>query len=106
MLLIGYCKPFTNRIVKGKDDDLVSHIGLGNLLSPQMWEAKYAPRYYVPWGIILGTYVLNPIILVSPFSGPSLLDFEPRYKLKLMSTTTARNPVFPQPREQASRQTR
>lgn len=30
-----------------------------------MWEAKYAPRYYVPWGIILGTYVVNPIILVS-----------------------------------------
>ncbi|WVO23419.1 uncharacterized protein IAS62_004772 [Cryptococcus decagattii] len=44
MLLIGYC--------------------LGNLLSPQMWEAKYAPRYYIPWGIILGTYVLNPIILL------------------------------------------
>lgn len=44
MLLIGYC--------------------LGNLLSPQMWEAKYAPRYYVPWGIILGTYVVNPIILL------------------------------------------
>ncbi|WWD22552.1 hypothetical protein CI109_107045 [Kwoniella shandongensis] len=45
MLLIGYC--------------------LGNLLSPQMWQAKYAPRYYVPWGIILGTYVVNPLILLT-----------------------------------------
>ncbi|KAK8845605.1 hypothetical protein IAR55_006321 [Kwoniella newhampshirensis] len=44
MLLIGYC--------------------LGNLLSPQMWQAKYAPRYYIPWGIILGTYVANPLILL------------------------------------------
>ncbi|WWC66634.1 uncharacterized protein I206_100537 [Kwoniella pini CBS 10737] len=44
MLLIGYC--------------------LGNLLSPQMWQAKYAPRYYLPWGIILGTYVINPCILL------------------------------------------
>lgn len=44
MLFIGYC--------------------LGNLLSPQMWEGKYAPRYYVPWGIILGTYVARPVMLV------------------------------------------
>lgn len=45
MLLVGYC--------------------LGNLLSPQMWQAKYAPRYYIPWGIILGSYVVNPIILIA-----------------------------------------
>lgn len=38
--------------------------GLGNLLSPQMWQGKYAPRYYIPWGIILGTYVVNPMILL------------------------------------------
>ena len=37
---------------------------MGNLLSPQMWREKYKPRYYVPWGIILGTYVVNPIILL------------------------------------------
>jgi len=45
MLLVGYC--------------------LGNLLSPQMWQAKYSPRYYVPWGIILGTYVICPFILLT-----------------------------------------
>ncbi|WVQ76152.1 hypothetical protein IAR50_005805 [Cryptococcus sp. DSM 104548] len=45
MLLIGYC--------------------LGNLLSPQMWQSKYAPRYYLPWGIILATYVINPLILLA-----------------------------------------
>lgn len=45
MLLIGYC--------------------LGNLLSPQMWEEKYAPRYYVPWGIILGTFVVRPLMLLA-----------------------------------------
>ncbi|EME82449.1 uncharacterized protein MYCFIDRAFT_40591 [Pseudocercospora fijiensis CIRAD86] len=44
MLFIGYC--------------------LGNLLSPQMWRGKYAPRYYLPWGIILGTYVARPIMLL------------------------------------------
>lgn len=44
MLFIGYC--------------------LGNLLSPQMWRAKYAPRYYLPWGIILATYVLRPVQLL------------------------------------------
>lgn len=72
MLLIGYCKSSKCRIVKGKDIDPASHVGLGNLLSPQMWEAKYAPRYYIPWGIILGTYVLNPIILVSSSTLPYL----------------------------------
>lgn len=45
MLLVGYC--------------------LGNLLSPQMWQDKYAPRYYIPWGIILGTYVVTPTILLT-----------------------------------------
>ncbi|RDW74873.1 membrane transporter-1 [Coleophoma cylindrospora] len=44
MLLIGYC--------------------LGNLLSPQMWKASYAPRYYIPWGVILATYVICPCILL------------------------------------------
>jgi hypothetical protein len=44
MLFIGYC--------------------LGNLLSPQMWRSDYAPRYYLPWGIILVTYVLRPVQLL------------------------------------------
>jgi ACS family allantoate permease-like MFS transporter len=44
MLLIGYC--------------------LGNLLSPQMWKAEYAPRYYIPWGVILATYIICPCMLV------------------------------------------
>lgn len=44
MQLIGYC--------------------LGNLLSPHMWQDKYAPRYYLPWGIILATYVINPAMLL------------------------------------------
>lgn len=45
MLLIGYC--------------------LGNLLAPQMWEAKYAPRYYVPWGVILASFVVCPVIFLA-----------------------------------------
>ncbi|KAL1405623.1 hypothetical protein Q8F55_009262 [Vanrija albida] len=43
-ILIGYC--------------------LGNLLAPQMWEARYAPRYYVPWGVILGSYVVASAFMV------------------------------------------
>lgn len=30
-----------------------------------MWQGKYAPRYYIPWSIILGTYVVNPAILLT-----------------------------------------
>lgn len=81
---------------KGKCIDLVWHLGLGNLLSPQMWEAKYAPRYYVPWGIILGTYVVNPIILVSSSTFSYFLFLKPRYEPKLTSTPIARYPIFPQ----------
>lgn len=28
--------------------------GLGNILSPQLFKASWAPRYYATWGIILG----------------------------------------------------
>ncbi|OCF30880.1 membrane transporter [Kwoniella heveanensis CBS 569] len=45
MLLIGYC--------------------VGNLVAPQMWLAKYSPRYYVPWGIILACYIVCPLIMLA-----------------------------------------
>lgn len=64
MLLIGYC--------------------LGNLLSPQMWLASYAPRYYIPWGIILATYVLCPLMMVSltlSFFGTTSDEFAVGYRL-------------------------
>jgi len=44
MILIGYC--------------------LGNLLAPQMWKAQYAPRYYVPWGVILAAHAICPILFL------------------------------------------
>jgi hypothetical protein len=44
MILIGYC--------------------LGNLLAPQMWRAQYAPRYYVPWGVILASYSICPLMFL------------------------------------------
>ncbi|ORY27006.1 putative membrane transporter [Naematelia encephala] len=44
MLLIGYC--------------------LGNLVAPQMWLAKYSPRYYIPWAIILMCYCVCPLMML------------------------------------------
>ncbi|KAH8803525.1 major facilitator superfamily domain-containing protein [Xylogone sp. PMI_703] len=38
--------------------------GLGNILSPQLFQAQYKPRYYVPWGVILGLASVFPAILV------------------------------------------
>lgn len=43
MVLVGYC--------------------VGNLCSPQLWQAKFAPRYYMPWGVILACWSINPFIL-------------------------------------------
>lgn len=36
---------------------------VGNLVGPQVWQAKYAPRNYVPWGIVLASYTICPILL-------------------------------------------
>jgi len=38
--------------------------GLGNILSPQLFQAQYKPRYYVPWGVILGLASIFPAVLV------------------------------------------
>lgn len=32
-------------------------------VGPQVWQAKYAPRYYVPWGVILACYVVCPVLV-------------------------------------------
>ena len=45
MFLVGYC--------------------IGNLCSPQLWQSKFAPRYYVPWGVIIGCWTLCPFIILS-----------------------------------------
>ncbi|RSH82830.1 hypothetical protein EHS25_005820 [Saitozyma podzolica] len=44
MLLIGYC--------------------VGNLVAPQMWLAQYSPRYYIPWGVILASYTICPLMML------------------------------------------
>jgi hypothetical protein len=78
MLLIGYC--------------------LGNLLSPQMWKAEYAPRYYVPWGIILATYVLCPCILVISLPLEIMwqyIDYSTaRYRLYSLAREQKKRPSF------------
>jgi hypothetical protein len=35
---------------------------VGNIVSPFMWQARYAPRNYVPWGIIAGCLSVCAII--------------------------------------------
>ncbi|KAF8848455.1 MFS general substrate transporter [Acephala macrosclerotiorum] len=38
--------------------------GLGNILSPQLFQPQYKPRYYVTWGVILGVANVFPALLV------------------------------------------
>jgi hypothetical protein len=38
--------------------------GLGNILSPQLFQPQYQPRYYVTWGVILGVACVFPMFLV------------------------------------------
>jgi hypothetical protein len=38
--------------------------GLGNILSPQLFQPQYRPRYYVTWGVILGIACIFPMFLV------------------------------------------
>lgn len=38
--------------------------GLGNILSPQLFQEQYKPRYYVPWGVILGLATVFPTALI------------------------------------------
>jgi ACS family allantoate permease-like MFS transporter len=40
---------------------LISY-GIGNTVAQFMWQAKYKPRNYVPWGIIAGCYFICGII--------------------------------------------
>ncbi|KAL5520352.1 hypothetical protein ACEPAG_9576 [Sanghuangporus baumii] len=37
---------------------------VGNAVGPQMWLAKYVPRYHVPWAVITACYVVCPILLL------------------------------------------
>ncbi|KAH8890081.1 MFS general substrate transporter [Thozetella sp. PMI_491] len=38
--------------------------GLGNILSPQLFQPRYAPRYIVTWAVILGVACVFPMFLV------------------------------------------
>jgi hypothetical protein len=38
--------------------------GLGNILSPQLFQPQYAPRYTVTWAVILGVACVLPAIIV------------------------------------------
>ncbi|KAI9679004.1 MAG: hypothetical protein M1822_007430 [Bathelium mastoideum] len=38
--------------------------GLGNILSPQLFQPQYKPRYIVTWGVILGVACIFPMFLV------------------------------------------
>lgn len=39
--------------------------GLGNILSPQLFQPQYKPRYLVTWGVILGVAYIFPMALIS-----------------------------------------
>lgn len=43
MNLIGYC--------------------VGNIIGPQVWQAKYSPKNVIPWSIVLACYTLCPFIM-------------------------------------------
>jgi hypothetical protein len=38
--------------------------GLGNILSPQLFQAQYKPRYLVPWAVVLGVACVFPTIII------------------------------------------
>ncbi|KAF1959471.1 MFS general substrate transporter [Byssothecium circinans] len=38
--------------------------GLGNILSPQLFQPKYAPRYIITWAVILGVACVLPALIV------------------------------------------
>lgn len=38
--------------------------GLGNILSPQLFQPQYAPRYLVTWAVILGVACVLPAMIV------------------------------------------
>ncbi|KAF2104450.1 allantoate permease [Rhizodiscina lignyota] len=38
--------------------------GLGNILSPQLFQPQYKPRYLVTWGVILGVGCVFPMLVV------------------------------------------
>ncbi|ADV24803.1 hypothetical protein I305_02034 [Cryptococcus gattii E566] len=60
MLQIGYCEILFYTACCFID----GQAGVGNLISPQIWRAQYAPRYLVPWAIILASRVISPILLL------------------------------------------
>lgn len=37
---------------------------MGNILSPQLFQPQYAPRYIVTWAVILGVACVLPTIIV------------------------------------------
>ncbi|KAF8519820.1 MFS general substrate transporter [Gautieria morchelliformis] len=42
---------------------MLSAYCIGNIVGPQMWQAKYAPRNRVPWGIIAVCYFICPFLI-------------------------------------------
>jgi hypothetical protein len=38
--------------------------GLGNILSPQLFQAQYKPRYIVPWAVILSLACVFPSVII------------------------------------------
>ncbi|TFK49089.1 MFS general substrate transporter [Heliocybe sulcata] len=38
---------------------------LGQILCTQFWKDKYAPRYYVPWGITLASHITDILIVLA-----------------------------------------
>ncbi|KAF2703809.1 MFS general substrate transporter [Pleomassaria siparia CBS 279.74] len=38
--------------------------GLGNIISPQLFQPQYAPRYIVTWSVILGVACILPMIII------------------------------------------
>lgn len=55
----GYTKRLTRTVM------FMIAYGIGNIISPQMWQAKYSPRYRVPWIIqIIFAWFLSPLVLL------------------------------------------
>jgi len=55
----GHTKRITTNAI------MLSAYCIGNIVGPQMWQAKYVPRNRVPWAVITVCYVLCPIIMLS-----------------------------------------
>ncbi|KIR24844.1 membrane transporter [Cryptococcus deuterogattii LA55] len=66
VLALAWCASSSTGHTKKTTANAMLQIGycVGNLISPQIWRAQYAPRYLVPWAIILASRVISPILLL------------------------------------------